>query len=261
LRKTSVNAFHRGKLTLAKAAFAPLAWASQLTGTMQRWKHLKPMARLCSMKYFLGTGLIVLTLLTTSAAAAAEPQATSAREQAPVSGQLSYGAVFELNTLAMTPHAEATVYGIGAFVGVKVRRIIVGVGFDNLKSRFDPDYASGQYDELSSVLTKELRVEGQIVLLQTNDAFADVFALGAYGWSEDIPYRHPRSENLSKSFGPMSGGVGIRLWLHPHLGVSIATGAVVHGGKTEIRGEEENYSSRTLVSMFGRLSITAVGGW
>jgi hypothetical protein len=228
---------------------------------MQWWTHLRVMALLCSIKYFLGTAITVLTLIATSGAAAAEPQATSAREQAPVSGQLSYGAAFELNTLVMTPYAGATVYGIGAFAGVKVRRIIVGVGFDNLKTRVDPNYVRGQHEVISNVLTKELRVEGQVVLLQSNDACAEIFAFGAYGWSEDIPYRHSLSENLSKPFGPLSGGVGIRLWLHQYLGVSIATGAVARGGKTEIRGEEENYNSKTFVSMFGRLSITAVTGW
>jgi hypothetical protein len=218
---------------------------------MQRWKHLK---------YLLGTAIAAVTLLATSAAAA-EPQATSAREEAPVSGQLDYGAAFELNTLVMRPYEGATVYGIGAFAGIKMRRIIVGVGFDNLKSRFDPNYVSGQYDVISTVLTKELRIEGQVVLLRSNDAFAEVFALGAYGWSEGSPYRHPRSENLSKPFGRVSGGVGIRLWPHPYLGVSIAAGAVAHSGKTEIEGAGENYNSTTLVSMFGRLSITAVAGW
>jgi hypothetical protein len=211
----------------------------------------------CTMKRFLGTAIAVLTLLTASVAAA-EPRATSAREQSPVSSQLRYGVAIELNTLVMTPYAGATVYGFGAFAGIKVRRVIVGVGFDYLKTRFDPNYVSRQYAALS---TKELRLEGQVVLLRSNDARAEIFALGAFGWSEGSPYRHPRSENLTKPFGPVSGGVGIRFWPCQYLGVSIATGAVAHGGKTEIQGEEENYDSTTLVSMFGRLSITAVTGW
>ncbi|HRI70908.1 MAG TPA: hypothetical protein PK156_42030 [Polyangium sp.] len=169
---------------------------------------------------------------------------------------LRFGAVFGIDLLGSTTYFSTSTQALGAFIGFKAPRVVLGVGGEVF---IGSDFITGSR-AFTDAIVGTVRIEGQVAILRTPDERVEAFVLAAYGWATGDPLLDAQAVSTNLPSGPVYGGMGIGYWSKPWMNVQLSAGVMgIWNSRSKSRFDpDENYEQATKISPCARLRISFV---